>query len=70
MIFRVANYNVPYELGFWVWGQSLGHLSLPSVAGGEIMPGQIKEYAINLKKGKYWYSCPLNPTPDYTLIVE
>ena len=70
MIFRVANDNVPYELGFWVRGQSLGRVSLPSVSGGGIMPDQIKKYAINLKKGKYWYSCPLNPTPDYTLIVE
>ena len=20
--------------------------------------------------GKYWYSCPLNPTPNYTFIAE
>jgi len=52
VIFRVANYNVPYELGFWVRGQSLGHLGLPSVSGGGIMPDQIKKYAINLKKGE------------------
>lgn len=70
VIFRVANDNVPYELGFWVRGQGLGRVSLPSVSGGGLMPGQTKEYAITLKKGEYWYSCPLNPTPNYTLIVE
>ena len=70
VIFRVANDNVPYELGFWVRGQGLGRVSLPSVSGGGLMPGQTKEYALTLKKGKYWYSCPLNPTPSYTLIVE
>ncbi len=70
VIFRVANDGVPYELGFWVRGQGLGRVSLPSVSGGGLMPGQTKEYAITLKNGKYWYSCPLNPTPNYTLIVE
>ena len=68
--FRVANDNVPYELGFWVRGQGLGRVSLPSVSGSGLMPGQTKEYAFTLKKGKNWYSCPLNPTPNYTLIVE
>ncbi len=70
VIFRVANKNVPYELGFWVRGQGFGRVTLPSVSGGGLMPGQTKEYAITLKKGVYWYSCPLNPTPNYPLIVE
>ncbi len=52
VILRVANDNVPYEVGFWVRGQGLGRVSLPSVSGGGIMPGQTKEYAITLKKGE------------------
>ncbi len=69
-IFRVANENVPYELGFWVRGSGLGRLTLPSVSGGELHPGEVKDYVIDLKPGEYLYSCPLNPTPDYPLIVE
>lgn len=69
-IFRVANENVPYELGFWVRGAGLGRLTLPSVSGGGLFTGEIKDYEIDLKPGEYLYSCPLNPTPAYPLIVE
>jgi hypothetical protein len=69
-IFRVANKNVPYELGFWLRGKGLKRAILPSVSGGDIQLGKSKDYKINLKKGEYVYSCPLNPTPDYPLIVE
>jgi len=70
VIFRVTNKNVPYELGFWVRGQGLGRATLPSASGGGLLTGQTKDYGITLKKGSYWYSCPLNPTPSYPLIVE
>ncbi len=69
-IFRVTNTNVPYTLGFWVRGKGVGRLTLPSVAGGGLEPGATKDYVIDLKPGKYLYSCPLNPTPNYPLIVE
>ncbi len=68
-IFRVHNNNVPYELGFWLRGQGLSRLTLPSTSGGGIQTGGFKDYKITLETGKYYYSCPLNPTPDYTLIV-
>ena len=69
-IFRVTNKNVPYELGFWVRGKGLGRVTLPVVAGGGLKTGETKDYVIDLKPGEYLYSCPLNPTPDYPLIVE
>ncbi len=69
-IFRVTNKNVPYELGFWVRGQGVGRLTLPSVSGGGLLTGATQDYNITLAKGNYYYSCPLNPTPAYTLIVE
>ncbi len=28
------------------------------------------DYAVTLKAGEYLYSCPLNSTPDYKLVVE
>ena len=69
-VFRVKNANVPYELGFWLRGSGLGRVTLPSVSGGGLTQGVTKDYAISLKPGEYRYSCPLNPTPDYVLIVE
>ena len=70
-IFRVTNKNVPYELGFWVRGATLvGRATLPSASGGGLTTGKTQDYAIDLKPGEYVYSCPLNPTPDYRLVVE
>jgi len=68
--FHVVNKDVPYVLGFWLRGAGLGRLTLPSTSGGGIQTGGYKDYRIKLTKGAYVYSCPLNPTPDYTLIVE
>ncbi len=70
-VFHVANKNVPYELGFWLRGASLtSRVTLPSVSGGGIMPGSSRDYEIDLKPGEYVYSCPLNNTPDYKLVVK
>ncbi len=70
-VFHVANKNVPYELGFWLRGASLtSRVTLPSVSGGGIMPGGSRDYEIDLKPGEYVYSCPLNNTPDYKLVVK
>lgn len=70
-IFRVTNQNVPYELGFWLRGDGLiNRATLPSVSGGGLTEGTTKDYAIDLEPGEYLYSCPLNPTLDYKLVVE
>lgn len=70
-VFRVTNKNVPYELGFWLRGASLtSRVTLPSMSGGGIMPGGARDYEIELKPGEYVYSCPLNNTPDYKLVVR
>ena len=70
-VFRVSNRNVPYELGFWLRGESLlDRARLPSVSGGGLATGKTQDYEIELKPGSYVYSCPLNPTPDYRLIVR
>ncbi|KAA3629192.1 MAG: hypothetical protein DWQ09_02735 [Proteobacteria bacterium] len=69
--FRVANRDVPYQLGFWLRAASLiDRVRLPSVSGGGLVTGKSRDYEIELKPGEYVYSCPLNPTPDYRLIVE
>ena len=75
-VFRVSNENVPYELGFWLrehdydWRNPLHKLNKISVSGGGLQPGTTRDYEVELKPGEYVYSCPLNPTPDYRLIVQ
>ena len=69
-VFRVTNKNVPYALGFWVRGDGIiNRAILPSVSGGGLATGTTQDYEIELKAGEYVYSCPLNPTPNYKLIV-
>ncbi len=71
LVFRVTNKNVPYELGCWLRGDGLmSRLRLPSVSGGGLMTGETQDYEIDLTPGAYVYSCPLNTTPDYKLIVK
>ncbi len=75
-VFRVTNKNVPYDLGFWLrerdydWRNPLHKLSKISVSGGGLGPGKTRDYEVELKPGEYLYSCPLNPTPDYRLVVK
>ncbi|GMR05008.1 MAG: hypothetical protein BMS9Abin23_0932 [Thermodesulfobacteriota bacterium] len=69
-VFRVTNKNVPYDLGFWVRGKGVKRLTLPTVSGGGLKTGATADYTIDLEPGEYYYSCPLNPTPNYPLIVE
>lgn len=70
-VFRVTNRDVPYALGFWVRGDGIvGRATLPSVSGGGLATGVTKDYVIELKEGEYLYSCPLNPTPDYKIVVK
>ncbi len=70
-IFRVTNENVSYPLGFWLRGDGLvSRATLPSVSGGGLTTGATKDYEIELVEGEYVYSCPLNPTPDYKIVVK
>jgi hypothetical protein len=69
-IFRVTNKSVPYELGFYLRGTGLTGVTLPKVSGGGLSEGKTLEYKVTLRPGSYVYSCPLNPTPDYPLVVQ
>jgi len=74
-VFRVSNKNVPYELGFWLrekdynWRNPLDKLTKTSISGGGLTIGKSQDYKVSLKPGEYLYSCPLNTTPDYRLVV-
>ena len=69
-IFRVTNANVDYPLGFYLRGEGIKKVSLPKVSGGGLTKGVTKDYEITLTSGKYVFSCPLNPTPDYPVVVN
>jgi hypothetical protein len=69
-IFRVTNSNVPYPLGFYLRGKGIKQVSLPKVSGGGLTKGITKDYEVDLTSGDYVFSCPLNPTPDYPLVVN
>ena len=69
-IFRVTNQNVGYELGFYLRGAGLSQATLPRVSGGGLTQGVTQDYEITLTAGNYVFSCPLNPTPDYPLVVQ
>lgn len=69
-VFRVSNTEVPYELGFYLRGAGISGAALPRLSGGGLTQGKTLDYKVTLKPGTYVYSCPLNPTPDYPLIVE
>ncbi len=69
-IFRVTNRNVPYALGFYLRGAGLKKFTLPKVSGGGLRAGVTRDYEIDLVEGEYVFSCPLNPTPDYRLVVK
>lgn len=75
-VFRVTNKNVPYPLGFWFrskgydWRNPLHRITKISVSGGGLETGKTQDYAVTLEAGEYVYSCPLNPTPDYRVIVK
>ncbi len=75
-VFRVTNRDVPYELGFWLrhrdydWRNPLHKLTKTSVSGGGLVMGKTQSYEVELKPGEYLYSCPLNPTPNYRLVVK
>ena len=75
-VFRVTNKGVPYPIGFWIrakdysWKNPLHKLTKTSVSGGGLTIGKTREYEVTLEAGmEYVYSCPLNPTPDYSIVV-
>jgi len=54
-----------YELG-----NPVHKLTKTSVSGGGLKTGATQDYEVELEPGEYLYSCPLNPTPNYKLIVS
>jgi plastocyanin len=73
-IFKVMNKNVDHEVAFYLRQRGPDGKEgkpLPGSDTGRLKAGQSgSTREIELKPGKYYYSCPLNPTPHYEIIVK
>lgn len=73
-VFEIANTNVGHDVGFVLApkGKTDAANHIKNAYVTEVVKnnktGHSKE--VTLAKGEYVYFCPLNPTPQYTLIVE
>jgi hypothetical protein len=75
--FEVTNKNVDHEVAFFLQTESdKGKKEMSSTVPNSLLPKMLKQGEsaltgiVELKKGNYVYSCPLNPTPHYSIIVE
>lgn len=75
--FEVTNKNVDHEVAFFLQEEAnKGKTEMSSTMTNSLLPKTLKQGEsaitgiVELKKGNYVYSCPLNPTPHYTITVE
>lgn len=75
--FRVVNKNVAKDLGFVIQKAAdkegnVMETAVPNSFTTAYVKEGSAEYTgvVELKKGKYVYSCPLNPTPHYSINVR
>lgn len=75
-VFEIANNHVGKDVGFVLVPKGKdatnpeNHIKTAYVTT-VVKDGKVeKSNVTKLKKGAYVYFCPLNPTPQYTLIVE
>ena len=71
-IFEIANNNVGHNVGFVLAPKSDVKAHIKNAYVTEQVKDNTKQTSnkVTLTKGEYVYFCPLNPTPQYTLIVE
>jgi len=71
-VFEIANNNVGHNVGFVLAPKAAVKAHIKSAYVQEQVKNNTKQTSkkVTLTKGEYVYFCPLNPTPEYTLIVE
>ena len=71
-IFEIANNEVGHNIGFVLAPKSNVKAHIKNAYVTAQVENNTKQTSnkVVLKKGEYVYFCPLNPTPQYTLIVE
>jgi hypothetical protein len=75
--FEVSNKGVDHPVAFFLQKESdKSSKDFATAIKESGLPGTLKDGetaktgVVELTKGKYVYSCPLNPTPHYTIVVE
>lgn len=66
--FRVKNLDVPWLVDFTLRGAH--EKGLPNTSGGQMKPGDVLDYVVDLKPGVYVFASPKGGTPEYALLVE
>lgn len=73
-VFEIANNNVDHEVGFVLAPKgktdAANHIKSAYVKAPVALGNTSLTNEVVLTKGEYVYFCPLNPTPEYTLIVK
>lgn len=73
-VFEIANVGVDHEVGFVLAPKgktdAKNHIKEAYVTARVAKNTKEQSNEVSLKKGEYVYFCPLNPTPQYTLIVQ
>ncbi|NQY29321.1 MAG: cupredoxin domain-containing protein [Flavobacteriaceae bacterium] len=73
-IFEISNAGVGHEVGFVLTpkGKTDASNHIKNAYVTEVVKTNTKGHSkkVTLKKGEYVYFCPLNPTPQYKLIVQ
>lgn len=68
--YEIVVRNEAFERGLGLWLRREDEPSLPVIAGGGANLDGEARWSVELTSGRYIYSCPLSPTPDYLLIVR
>lgn len=71
-IFEISNNNVGHQVGFVLAPKTNPEAHIKTAYVKKAVDNNSKERSntTSLAKGEYIYFCPLNPTPQYTLIVK
>ncbi len=73
-VFEIANNNIDHEVGFVLAPKGktdqANHIKSAYVTSPVKTNSKSTSKEVKLAKGEYVYFCPLNPTPQYTLIVK
>lgn len=73
-VFEIANVGVGHDVGFVLApkGKTDANHHIKNAYVTEVVKTNTTGHSkkVILKKGEYVYFCPLNPTPQYSLIVQ
>lgn len=73
-VFEIENMNVDHEVGFVLAPKGktdeANHIKEAYVTSPVKTGETSKTQEVTLAKGEYVYFCPLNPTPEYRLVVN